>query len=344
MGEPPDDYCTYFTTRFPTLFLTVFFFVTHSPCCHDALFRKFNIANIDFSTFRKQHLRTHPRIPPNDPAPARKTAPPLPKYQPPPANHVLAKTPPSSEPPLPPPANPTPKPAWGSPSRALNHNTALLLAKPPVLPTVIEPSTNSHPDLTTRAQSSGSSTIHPSSSSTTSADPLKAPTEHDALSSSDGAAATKTVPVGLGSASLEAPTADGMNADDDVDLSDVTPGEDGGVKGGSVSVPAPMLVGWQVVETDEGYFEEYPQNPGGPVCQFFVSTGHCKYGSLCFKNHPAEYAVRRNQQGLPLRPGIATECQFYMTFGTCKFGQACKFHHPDIEPLYAGAALPGGGM
>ena len=52
-----------------------------------------------------------------------------------------------------------------------------------------------------------------------------------------------------------------------------------------------------------------------------------QYGEGCKFDHPAEYGVRLNRLGLPLRPGEPM-CSFYTKKGDCKFGPACKFDHP----------------
>jgi len=72
---------------------------------------------------------------------------------------------------------------------------------------------------------------------------------------------------------------------------------------------------------------EFPRRPGYPPCDFYVKTGHCRFGESCRFDHPVEYAVRLSKQGLPLRPGQAM-CQYYERNGECKFGAACRFDHP----------------
>lgn len=100
----------------------------------------------------------------------------------------------------------------------------------------------------------------------------------------------------------------------------------------------------------------FPQRPEAPVCEFYMRTGHCRcgagfwklerlrtacrhfiteralhpfcrFGAGCRFNHPAQFAVRLNGLGLPLRPDQPV-CQHFMKTGTCKFAAACKFHHP----------------
>lgn len=53
-----------------------------------------------------------------------------------------------------------------------------------------------------------------------------------------------------------------------------------------------------------------------------------QYGEMCKFDHPPEYAISLNQQGLPLRPEEPL-CSFYAKKGECKFGASCKFNHPD---------------
>lgn len=72
---------------------------------------------------------------------------------------------------------------------------------------------------------------------------------------------------------------------------------------------------------------EFPRRPGYPPCDFYVKTGHCRFGESCRFDHPPEYAVRLSKQGLPLRQGQPM-CQYYERHGDCKFGPACRFDHP----------------
>lgn len=53
-----------------------------------------------------------------------------------------------------------------------------------------------------------------------------------------------------------------------------------------------------------------------------------QYGEMCKFDHPPEFAVKLNQQGLPLRPEEPV-CTFYAKKGDCKFGASCKFNHPE---------------
>ena len=72
------------------------------------------------------------------------------------------------------------------------------------------------------------------------------------------------------------------------------------------------------------------QSKGHEVCAHFKKTGHCRYGDGCMYAHPHMYAVRKNSEGLPLRPSEPV-CGHYQKHGTCKFGPACMFHHPERE-------------
>ncbi|KAI7746340.1 hypothetical protein M8C21_030591 [Ambrosia artemisiifolia] len=76
----------------------------------------------------------------------------------------------------------------------------------------------------------------------------------------------------------------------------------------------------------------FPQRPGEPECQFYMTTGDCKYGSSCRYHHPQEWTIPNTNfglspMGLPLRPG-APLCSHYAQNGVCKFGPSCKFDHP----------------
>lgn len=102
---------------------------------------------------------------------------------------------------------------------------------------------------------------------------------------------------------------------------------------------APFHVGWTDSGSDAGSFSKFPRNPGAQLCEYYVRTGHCKYGNTCFKDHPEQYAVKLNLLGLPLRPGVQA-CPFFMQHANCEFGAACKFHHPNLEPAYAAGAGP----
>lgn len=90
----------------------------------------------------------------------------------------------------------------------------------------------------------------------------------------------------------------------------------------------------------------FPRRHGAPPCDFYVKTGHCRYGETCRFDHPPEYSVRLNAQGLPIRPG-QTLCTYYERNGECKFGPACRFHHPqtlndqNLSTGGGGTATPG---
>ncbi|PIA44517.1 hypothetical protein AQUCO_01700249v1 [Aquilegia coerulea] len=75
----------------------------------------------------------------------------------------------------------------------------------------------------------------------------------------------------------------------------------------------------------------FPERPGQPECQYYLRTGHCKFGSSCRYHHPPEWLTTNtgvlSHMGLPLRLG-APPCSFYAQYGVCKFGQSCKFDHP----------------
>ncbi|KAH7298975.1 hypothetical protein KP509_25G067600 [Ceratopteris richardii] len=67
-------------------------------------------------------------------------------------------------------------------------------------------------------------------------------------------------------------------------------------------------------------------------CQYFVQTGHCKFGANCKYQHPKSIAVpvvpaHLSPMGLPLRPGQPL-CTFYLKNGICKFGSICRYDHP----------------
>lgn len=75
----------------------------------------------------------------------------------------------------------------------------------------------------------------------------------------------------------------------------------------------------------------YPRRPGAPLCDFFVKTGHCRFGEACRFDHPPYFGVRLNGDGLPLRPG-QTVCAHYERTGACKYGAVCKWDHPPPLP------------
>jgi len=88
------------------------------------------------------------------------------------------------------------------------------------------------------------------------------------------------------------------------------------------------------------HVREFPARPGKQLCDFFIKTGHCKFGEGCVFDHPPEYAVALTHLGLPVRPDMPL-CAFYLKNNECKFGPACKFNHPLLRPVYAGSALAG---
>ncbi|PKA61042.1 Zinc finger CCCH domain-containing protein 37 [Apostasia shenzhenica] len=85
----------------------------------------------------------------------------------------------------------------------------------------------------------------------------------------------------------------------------------------------------------------YPQRPGEIECDYYMKTGHCKFGDRCKFDHPLDrsapslavakqqpqQAVKLTLAGLPRREG-SVACPFYMKTGTCKFGVTCRFDHP----------------
>jgi len=97
-------------------------------------------------------------------------------------------------------------------------------------------------------------------------------------------------------------------------------------------------VGYQVAEGQEVLRTvSFPSRPGKQLCEFFVKTGHCKFGEECVFDHPAEYGVPLTEDDLPFRPGQPV-CTFYFKTRQCKFGASCKFHHPKLLPILAGSA------
>ncbi|KAG4956130.1 hypothetical protein JHK85_042510 [Glycine max] len=86
---------------------------------------------------------------------------------------------------------------------------------------------------------------------------------------------------------------------------------------------------------------EYPERVGQPVCQYYMRTRTCKFGSSCKYHHPrqaggtAATPMSLSYYGYPLRPG-EKECSYYVKTGQCKFGATCKFHHP----VPAGVQIP----
>ncbi|CAL5337839.1 unnamed protein product [Camellia sinensis] len=51
----------------------------------------------------------------------------------------------------------------------------------------------------------------------------------------------------------------------------------------------------------------FPERPDQPECQYYMKTGHCKFGSSCRYHHPPEWSTPKinfalSPMGLPLRP------------------------------------------
>lgn len=71
--------------------------------------------------------------------------------------------------------------------------------------------------------------------------------------------------------------------------------------------------GIRTIEDAEGFVPVFPQRPGGeaPECDFYLRTGHCKFGDGCRFHHPLSAAVKLTRDGgYPLRPGQPV-CPFY---------------------------------
>eukprot|EP00250_Pteridium_aquilinum_P000427 c10469_g1_i1 orf=348-1457(-) len=85
--------------------------------------------------------------------------------------------------------------------------------------------------------------------------------------------------------------------------------------------------------------------PEQPECQYYVQTGHCKFGASCKYQHPKSMAISLvpaslSPMGLPLRPGQPL-CTFYLRNGICKFGPVCRFDHPIRgPPMSSSPSLP----
>lgn len=108
--------------------------------------------------------------------------------------------------------------------------------------------------------------------------------------------------------------------------------------GGGAADGSPPVVGYTIAEEEEVlHMPSFPLRPGKQHCDFYVKTGHCKYGVDCVFDHPPEYVVPLTEQGLPFRPGQPV-CTFYQKTQQCKYGPSCKFHHPKLVPIYAGSA------
>ncbi|XP_049407744.1 zinc finger CCCH domain-containing protein 32-like isoform X1 [Solanum stenotomum] len=88
--------------------------------------------------------------------------------------------------------------------------------------------------------------------------------------------------------------------------------------------------------------KSFPERPGQSICQYYVKTGDCKFGSSCKFHHPPDWIASKTNcaispMGLPLRPGVQP-CSFYLLKGFCKFGSACKFDHPMGTVQYSSSA------
>ncbi|KAL0924429.1 hypothetical protein M5K25_005258 [Dendrobium thyrsiflorum] len=126
-------------------------------------------------------------------------------------------------------------------------------------------------------------------------------------------------------------------------------------------------------------FEEYPQRPGEPECQYFMKTGYCKFKSACRYHHPksnvsflglpqsstvtnllhpSEIKIVDQQQELVKKDAAYEfsggepqqydaypqrpsnpECQYFMKTGYCKFKAACRYHHPKSNLSFLGLPL-----
>eukprot|EP00803_Ostreobium_quekettii_P009341 evm.model.scf_518.6 EVM.evm.TU.scf_518.6 scf_518:40419-46427(+) len=68
------------------------------------------------------------------------------------------------------------------------------------------------------------------------------------------------------------------------------------------------------------------------VCQFFLRTGTCAFGSRCKFFHPKDHRPPQlNPKGYPVR-SEERNCAFYLKHGWCAFGATCKFNHPYPPP------------
>ncbi|TVU22470.1 hypothetical protein EJB05_32168 [Eragrostis curvula] len=88
----------------------------------------------------------------------------------------------------------------------------------------------------------------------------------------------------------------------------------------------------------------FPERPGQPECQYYMRTGHCKFGATCKYNHPRDLSAPKSNYVfsplcLPLRPG-APPCAYYAQNGYCRYGVACKYDHPMGTLGYSSSALP----
>ena len=52
-------------------------------------------------------------------------------------------------------------------------------------------------------------------------------------------------------------------------------------------IPEAYLAGPETLLGDaQGSVPVFPQRPGAQVCDFYVKTGHCKFGDQCRFDHP----------------------------------------------------------
>lgn len=80
----------------------------------------------------------------------------------------------------------------------------------------------------------------------------------------------------------------------------------------------------------------HPLRPTTSPCNFYLKTGHCKFGMECKWDHPegqggaggVHDGCPLTSGGLPVRPGFPL-CAYYVKTGQCKFGSACKHDHPE---------------
>lgn len=269
--------CRYFSSRFPTLLLGVFFFALKHLDQDPNLTKYWAVGQHQYVPFNKpweQVTAAAGRIRPSRGTGARKTS-----------GSGLSR--PSASP-LPP-AAPTPPPA---PARVTAAGASQPTSPPPAGAPAM-PAAATPPVISFASVVIGSAATPAASSSTGSS---------TAISSGAAAAAGSLA---------DAPEREG----------------------------APV-VGYTVVDDDDEELHTplFPSRPGKQICDFFMKTGHCKYGTECVFDHPPEYAVQLTEQGLPFRAGHPI-CTFYQKTQQCKFGPSCKFHHPKLVPIYAGSAL-----
>ena len=83
-------------------------------------------------------------------------------------------------------------------------------------------------------------------------------------------------------------------------------------------------------ESEESVSKKNNKYKSSTVCDFFMKTGSCAYGTNCKFKHPFDQApiVSYNSMGLPRRPGEPI-CQYFMRRHRCAFGHTCKYDHPE---------------